>query len=122
MKHEKKIAKQRRRRRMRVRRKLFGTGERPRLTVCRSNKNFSCQAVNDEEGKTLFALSTGSKAFREMHGYGGNVESAAKLGTLVASGLKSVGITSVAFDRGHFHYHGRVKAFAEKLREGEIKF
>lgn len=121
MKHQKKITKQRRRRQRRVRRKIHGTTEHPRLAVYRSNKNFSCQAVDDENGRTLFAISTSSKAFREMHGYGGNAEAAAMLGTLAASGLKSVGITRVKFDRRHYRYHGRVKAFTEKLREGEIQ-
>ncbi|MHC4663928.1 MAG: 50S ribosomal protein L18 [Planctomycetota bacterium] len=121
MKHEKRVEKRRIRRQRRVRRKIHGTAEKPRLSVYKSNKNFSCQALDDDDGHTLFAATTNSKAFREMHGYGGNIVAAAKLGTLVASGLKSVGITRVKFDRGHYRYHGRIKAFAEKLREGEIQ-
>jgi large subunit ribosomal protein L18 len=94
--------------------------ERPRLVVFRSNQNFSCQAIDDDAGRTLFSISTNSKAFREVHGRGNTVAAAAKLGTLAASGLKAAGITKVQFDRRRYHYHGRVKAFADKLREGEI--
>jgi large subunit ribosomal protein L18 len=116
------INKQQVRRSFRVRRKLHGTATRPRLSIHRTLTNFSCQLIDDDAGVTLCAASTQSKSFRSSTKYGGNCEAAKKLGSLIAERAKQVGITTVAFDRGHRKYHGRVAAFADAAREGGLDF
>ena len=104
----------RRRRHNRVRRKVHGSAERPRLAVFRSNKHISAQLIDDDAGRTLAAASTVEVDLRGAAG--GNIDAAAKVGGLVASRGKEAGITTVVFDRGGFAYHGRVAALADAAR------
>ena len=106
-------------RRKRVRAKISGTAERPRLSVFRSAKNIYAQIIDDVNGVTLAAASTMDKGFE---GFGGNVEAAKKVGLAVAEKAKAKGIETVVFDRGGFVYHGRVAAVADGAREGGLKF
>ena len=106
----------------RVRKNLIGTPERPRLCVFRSNKNISAQIIDDESHKTLVAASSLEKDLKAEIGYGGNKEAARKVGEAVAKRALEKGIEEVAFDRGGFLYHGRVKELAEGAREGGLKF
>ena len=106
---------QRVRRHQRVRGKVSGTAERPRLSVFRSENNIYAQIIDDVAGKTLCSASTVEKGFE---GNGGNCEAAAKIGKRAVA----AGITEVVFDRGGNVYHGRVKALAEGAREGGLKF
>lgn len=111
------------RRKMRVRKKVFGTAERPRLTVCRSLNNVSVQIIDDEKGVTVIGLSTGSKALAGAVKDSDNKTAQAKaVGKKVAELAKAKGIESVVFDRNRFRYHGRVKAVADGAREGGLKF
>ena len=109
----------RNRRRARVRRKLRGTPERPRLSVYRSNKYIYAQVVDDIEGVTVAAASSQEPDLRSDRL---NIETAAKVGTLVADRAKEAGITSVVFDRGGYKYHGRLKALADAAREAGLEF
>ena len=109
-------------RHLRVRKNLFGTPERPRLCVYRSNKNISCQIIDDVNGVTLAAASSLDKNLKAEIGYGGNKEAAKKVGEAIAKIAVEKGISEVAFDRGGFIYHGRVKELAEGAREGGLKF
>ena len=103
----------------RVRSNLFGTPERPRMCVFRSNKNIYVQVIDDVNGVTLAAASSLDKDFE---GYGGNKEAAKKVGEAIAKKALDKGIDTVAFDRGGFLYHGRVKELAEGARESGLKF
>ena len=103
----------------RVRAKISGTAERPRLDVYRSAKNIYAQVIDDVAGVTLVSASTAEKDFTE---YGGNIAAATAVGKLVAERAKAKGIETVVFDRGGYLYHGRVKALAEGAREGGLKF
>ena len=106
------------RRHRRIRGKVSGTAERPRLVVYRSNKGISAQLVDDLAGKTLAASSSlGLKSFK-----GNKVDQAAEVGKTLAAAAKSAGIESAVFDRGGYLYHGRVKALADAAREGGLKF
>jgi len=111
--------KARARRHRRIRGKMFGTAERPRLVVYRSNKGISAQLVDDLEAKTLAAASwlNLKKSFK-----GTKTEQAAEVGKLLAANAKQAGIESVVFDRGGYLYHGRVKALADGAREGGLRF
>ncbi|NIL95579.1 MAG: 50S ribosomal protein L18 [Planctomycetales bacterium] len=122
MNHERAIRRQRQRRRFRVRKHLRGTGERPRLTVFRSHKHIYVQLVDDLAGRTLAAASTRDQEIAGEVKYGGNTEAASKVGQAIAARAKAAGIEQVAFDRGHFQYHGRVAALAEAAREAGLKF
>jgi large subunit ribosomal protein L18 len=113
---------QRLRRKYRVRNKIRGTADRPRLTVHRTLTGFSAQLIDDLSGKTLVSGSTREKDLRGSIGYGGNCAAAAKLGKVVAERAKAAGIERVAFDRGHCRYHGRVAAFADAAREAGLDF
>ncbi len=107
----------------RIRKKLSGTKERPRLSVYRSVRNLNVQIIDDVEGKTIFSMSSLDKAFKAGSGVtGGNVKGAAALGELIAKKAQEKGITAVVFDRGGFPYHGRVKAFAESAKKAGLKF
>ena len=110
---------QRMKRHTRVRGKISGTPERPRLNVYRSNANIYAQVIDDVNGVTLAAASSNEKDFGM---YGGNVEAAKKVGQLVAERAKAKGIEEVVFDRGGYIYHGRVQALADAAREGGLKF
>lgn len=111
----------RKRRHFRVRKKIFGTSEVPRLTVHKSLKNIYAQLIDDEEGITLVSASTQDKAF-EGEKLGCNVESAKKVGELIAKRALDKGIKEVVFDRSGYRYHGRIKALAEAAREAGLDF
>ena len=104
---------------MHVRRRITGTAERPRLTIFRSNKHIYAQLIDDLEGKTLACASTNAG---EEKAYGGSLKGAVTVGKKLAEEAKSKGISKAAFDRGHYKYHGRVKALADAAREGGLKF
>ena len=106
-------------RHIRIRSKISGTSERPRLAVYRSNANISAQIIDDVKGVTLVAASTYGKAYE---GNGSNKEAARAIGKLVAEKAIAQGITEVVFDRGGYLYHGRVSELAEGAREGGLKF
>ena len=106
------------RRHRRVRGKISGTAERPRLDVFRSAKHIYCQVIDDEQGVTLASASSMDKDF---NAYGGNVEAAKKVGENIAKKCLEKGITEVVYDRGGFVYHGRVQALAEGAREAGLK-
>ena len=106
----------------RVRKDLHGTPERPRLCVFRSNKNISGQIIDDVNGVTLAAASTLDKELKGQIEYGGNKEAAKKVGEAIAKRALEKGIETVAFDRGGFLYHGRVKELADGAREAGLKF
>ena len=110
---------QRMKRHTRVRGKISGTPERPRLNVYRSNANIYAQVIDDVNGNTLVSASSVEKDFE---GNGGNVEAAKKIGSKIAERALAKGIEEVVFDRGGYIYHGRVKALAEAAREGGLKF
>ncbi|HSC51418.1 MAG TPA: 50S ribosomal protein L18 [Gaiellaceae bacterium] len=106
------------RRHRRVRGKVFGSAQRPRLVVFRSNRGIEAQLVDDLEGKTLAAASwLNLKSFK-----GSKTEQAAEVGKLLAQNAKQAGVETVVFDRGGYLYHGRVKALADAAREGGLKF
>jgi len=107
------------RRHRRVRKKVQGTAERPRLAVSRSNKHITAQVIDDRAGRTLAAASTTEPELRD--GPTGNKEAAAKVGKLVAERAKAAGITRVVFDRGGNLYHGRVAAVADAAREAGLE-
>ncbi len=110
---------QRLKRHKRVRAKISGTPEMPRLNVFRSEANIYAQIIDDVSGVTLVAASSLDKA---LEGYGGNIAAATAVGKLVAERAKAKGIENVVFDRGGYLYHGRVQALAEGAREGGLKF
>jgi large subunit ribosomal protein L18 len=101
------------RRRNHVRRKITGTVERPRLTVFRSSKHIYAQLIDDLNGRTLAAASSVTPEVHKDLPYGGNIKAAQAVGQKLAAVAKEHGITKAAFDRGHYRYHGRVKALAE---------
>jgi large subunit ribosomal protein L18 len=112
------------RRHRRIRKRVRGTQDRPRLVVYRSLKNIEGQLVDDDAGRTLIGLSTLDAALRgfEAEGQNPRVEHAFEAGKLLAERALEKGIETVVFDRGGYKYHGRVKAFAEGAREGGLKF
>lgn len=136
---------QRRRRRLRVRNKVRGTAERPRLTVFRSSKHIYAQLIDDDTGRTLASASSKTKREKPPAGdyrtvkanskgearkkkralvadepYGGNVKAAKAVGLKLAEAAKAAGITKAAFDRGQYKYHGRIEALADGAREGGL--
>ena len=108
----------RERRHKRVRKDIFGTAERPRLVVFRSNRGIAAQLVDDVEGKTLAADSWLDKRGAK----GGKQDQAAEVGKLLAQNAKKAGVRRVVFDRGGYLFHGRVKALADAAREGGLEF
>lgn len=122
MQHSKAIYKQRKRRRFRVRKRLRGTAERPRLSVARSHKHISAQLIDDIAGKTLASASTMDKDLASSIKYGGNVDAATAIGKAVAERAKAAGIEAVCYDRGSYKYHGRVAALADAAREAGLQF
>ncbi len=110
---------QRIKRHKRVRAKISGTPERPRLNVFRSETNIYAQIIDDVNGKTLVSASSLEKGFE---GSGSNCEAAKKVGEAIAERARAKGIEAVVFDRGGYVYHGRVKALAEGAREGGLQF
>ncbi len=109
------------RRHRRVRKKIHGTAERPRLAVHRSNKHLVAQVIDDDAGRTLVAASTAETEQRAAGG-GGTVDAATRIGTLLAERAKAAGIDKVVFDRGGFLYHGRIAALAAAAREAGLEF
>lgn len=109
----------RQRRHLRVRKKVFGTPERPRLSIYRSEKNIYAQVIDDINSVTLVSASSLEKDFE---GKGGNKEGAKLVGSLVAKKAMDKGINEVVFDRGGYIYHGRVQQLAEAAREAGLKF
>ena len=106
----------------RIRRKVVGSAQQPRLCVHRSLKNFYAQIVDDTTGKVIFGLSTKAKNVCERIKKGGNIEAAAILGEAFAVELQKKGIKKICFDRGGYLYHGRVKAFADAARKSGMEF
>jgi len=111
-------AKRRLRRRQKVRSKVVGTAERPRLSVYRSNRGVFAQLVDDERGHTLAAVNWTEPQLRSLK----PMESAKKAGEVLAERARAAGLESCVFDRGGYRYHGRVKALADGAREGGLKF
>ena len=107
------------RRHRRVRKKVRGTAERPRLAVFRSNKHISAQVIDDSTGRTL---ASASSLEADLRSSGGNVDGAKKVGELVASRAKDAGVTQVVFDRGGFRYHGRIASLADAARTSGLEF
>jgi len=112
------VRQRRERRHKRVRKNIFGTAERPRLVVFRSNRGIAAQLVDDVEGKTLAAASWLDKRGAK----GGKQDQAAEVGKLLAQNAKKAGVQRVVFDRGGYLFHGRVKALADAAREGGLEF
>lgn len=108
-------------RKQRIRKKISGTPERPRLSIFRSVRHIYAQIIDDVDGKTLLGVSTKAKDFAGAKD-AGNVKGASELGKLVAQKALQKNIKEVVFDRGGFLYHGRIKAFADGAREGGLKF
>jgi len=117
---EERIARLRRHRR--VRKKVYGTSERPRLSVFRSTNHIYAQVIDDTQGVTVASASTLDPEVKTQVTTGGNTEAAKKVGEFVAKRAKEKGIDEVVFDRGGFLYHGRVKALADAAREAGLKF
>ena len=113
---------QRMKRNRRVRAKISGTPETPRLNVFRSEANIYAQIIDDSPEKGCVTLVSASSLDKEIEGYGGNIQAAEAVGKLVAKRALDKGIENVVFDRGGYLYHGRVKALAEGAREGGLKF
>ena len=110
--------------RNRIRKKISGTPERPRLAVFRSQTHIYVQVIDDEAGKTLCSASSLDKDFqgKGKAKRGANLEAAKAIGQLIATRAKDKGVETVVFDRGGFQYHGRIKALADAAREGGLKF
>ena len=117
-----KIRKAKIRRKYRSRKKIFGTQQRPRLSVFRSNKHIYAQIVDDMAGVTLASASTRVKSLAEQIGNGSNKAAAEAVGTAIAKQATSVGINCVSFDRNRYRYHGRVKALADAARKVGLVF
>ena len=122
MDHNKALGKQRQRRRFRVRKRLRGSAERPRLCVTRSHRNIMAQLIDDIAGKTLVSASTSEKELVSQVKYGGNSTAAEVIGKAIAEKAVQAGFTQVCFDRGGSKYHGRVAALANAAREAGLKF
>lgn len=118
LKHEKGLA----RRHRRVRGKISGTPERPRLCVTRSNSNIYAQVIDDVSHTTICGVSTLGPEFKATGKKGGTVEGAAEIGTIIGKMAQEKGVTKVVFDRGGHLYHGRVEALADAAREAGLVF
>jgi large subunit ribosomal protein L18 len=110
------------RRKYHVRKKAFGTLDRPRLSVFRSNRHIYAQIIDDVAGATLVSASTSAKGLRDQLSKGGNMKAAQIVGDAVAKQALGVGIKCVSFDRNRYKYHGRVKALAEAARKAGLVF
>ena len=106
----------------RVRKNIFGTPEKPRMCVFRSNANISVQIIDDVNGKTLVSASSLDKDLKAELAYGGNKEAAAKVGKSIGEKALAAGIMEVCFDRGGYLFHGRVKELADAAREAGLDF
>ena len=109
-------------RRWRIRKKVTGTTQRPRMSVCFSNQNIYVQFIDDSKGATLASASTLAKSTPDRDKLAANVETAKRLGALAAEAAKGKGIKSVVFDRNGARYHGKVKALADAAREAGLQF
>ena len=114
--------KMRQKKHKRIRNKIVGTAERPRLSVFRSLTNIFVQIIDDSTGTTIASASTNDKELRAGIAYGGNVEAAKKVGSIIAKRALEKGVTEVVFDRSGYFYTGRVKALADAAREAGLKF
>ncbi len=112
----------RQRRKLRVRKNVEGTQERPRLTVYRSHKNIYAQLIDDVAGRTLVAASSMEKPLREQLPNGGNRAAAVAVGTTLAAKAGEAGIKKVVFDRNGYKYHGRIRELADAARKGGLEF
>lgn len=112
----------RKKRHLRVRRKIQGTAQRPRLNVYRSSKNIYAQIIDDINGTTLVAASSLDKELQDALSYGGNKEAAKQVGKLIGERALEKGINEVVFDRGGYIYHGRVQELSEGAREAGLTF
>ena len=106
------------RRRRRVRAKVAGTAERPRLSVFRSNRGIQAQLIDDVQGHTLAAVTWTEKDLKEL----GRMDQAKRAGELIAERAKAAGVETCVFDRGGYRYHGKVRALADGAREGGLRF
>ena len=112
----------RERRKLRIRKNVNGTAERPRLSVFRSARHIYAQVIDDATGNTLASASTLSKDLKGQVDEGTKVEAAKKVGKLIAKACKDKGITQIVFDRNGYRYHGRVSALAQAAREAGLEF
>jgi large subunit ribosomal protein L18 len=110
------------RRKFGIRKTLFGSTERPRLSVFRSDKHIYAQLIDDYAGRTLAAAGSTLTDVRGDLKNGGNIAAAKRVGLAIANRAKAIGVTKVAFDRGGRKYHGRIKALADAAREGGLQF
>jgi len=110
------------RRKHHVRRRIIGDKERPRLSVFRSSKHIYAQLIDDLSGLTVAAASSVQEDLHANLSYGGNIKAAVEVGKKLAEVAKSKGISKAAFDRGHYRYHGRIKALADAAREAGLRF
>ena len=106
----------------RVRKKIRGSGDRPRLNVFRSASHIYAQVIDDDRGRTLASASTVDKEIREQNRNGGNLAAARVVGSRIAERATQLGIKQVVYDRGGYFFHGRVKALADAAREGGLEF
>lgn len=120
MKLKKILNSQKKRRQFRVRNRVRGTADRPRLCVNRTLKHISCQLINDEDGTTIASASSRDKNLSVK--YGGNCDAASAIGKAIAEKATAAGVKAVRLDRGTAKYHGRVAAFADAAREGGLDF
>lgn len=119
---QKKKRAHRRRKALSVRRRLRGSSERPRLSVFRSLKNIYCQIIDDEQGRTIVAASSQDRNLRDQLTGLSRLDVAARVGAAIAERARTAGVSKVAFDRGPFKYHGRIKALAEAARAAGLEF
>ncbi|MHB1034451.1 MAG: 50S ribosomal protein L18 [Pirellulales bacterium] len=122
MNHEKVIARQRQRRRFRVRNQIKRNSTRPRLSIFRSHQHVYAQVIDDQRGQTLVSASTLDKELKSQARYGGNKAAAGLVGKAIAERALAAGIKEVAFDRREYKYHGRVAALADAAREAGLTF
>lgn len=120
IKNKKEILRLKRHRRIRL--KMQGTAQKPRLIVRRSINNLSVQIVDDTQNKVIFSFSTLNKEIKQKVGRGGNIKAAQLFGEVFAGKAKEKGVSKIIFDRAGYLYHGRIKAFAEALRKGGMEF
>ncbi|MDD5561344.1 MAG: 50S ribosomal protein L18 [Candidatus Omnitrophica bacterium] len=106
----------------RIKMKMSGTPEKPRLVMHRSLKHISAQVLDDTTGKVLFSLSTKDKSLKQKFASAGNIKSSVLFGEIFAKSAKEKGISKVIFDRAGYLYHGRIKSLAEALRKGGMEF
>lgn len=119
---KKKNIEQRITRHYRIRKRVLGTQERPRVSIYRGLKNLHVQLIDDKKNKVLLSASTAAGDFKKQLPYGGNIKAAVLLGQILTKKAKEAGINKVVFDRGGYLYHGRIKAFADAARKEGLIF